>query len=70
MAWIAIPDINWEYSDTPNEDKKLIDTYDYDLHSNHVNGVIQEGDTINKYVLCRQTDNPHPGYGMIKINVE
>lgn len=64
MAWkTIIEDDNWEYSDEPNVDRRSFDTYDYDLNAKHVNGIRynKEGDKI--YVLSKQINVPHPGYG-------
>lgn len=69
MAWINVPeDITWEYSTTPNTDKKTVDTYDYDAFTNHTLGV--RGDANHKwYVMARQKNNPNPGYGEIYFYV-
>ena len=72
MAWTAIAGVDWEYSTTPNADKKAGDTYDYDLDSGHVLGI--RSITVNSitteiYVLCRQVTalatpkDPGGGYG-------
>lgn len=69
MAWIPVPqDANWEYSTTPNTDKKLVDTYDYDTFTEHVLGVRGDANHI-WYVLARQVNNPNPGYGEIYFYV-
>lgn len=54
----------WEYSDSPNTDKKAIDSYDYDAFANHVSGIrnLSVGCIL---VLARQKDVLHPGYGEI-----
>ena len=69
MAWTAIAGVDWEYSTTPNADKKAEDTYDYDLDSGHVLGIRTNEDLTEIYVLCRQITapatpkDPGAGYG-------
>ncbi|TKB25984.1 hypothetical protein FCL47_12935 [Desulfopila sp. IMCC35006] len=69
--WLEIPeDSNWEYSNTPNADKRDVDSYDYDYFTAHVDGV--RGDVNHKYyVLARQKSavNSHSGYGEIYFYV-
>jgi len=63
MAWLTITEKqNWEYSDTPNTDKKLIDSYDYDRFTNHINGIITDPHGI-RYALARQIYPSEAGYG-------
>ena len=67
MAWNIIEEKpNWEYSDTPNTDKKPIDHYDYDNNAVHVNGSkhVFSGE---KFVLARQRFHAHPGYGELYV---
>jgi len=67
MAWHIIEEKpNWEYSDTPNTDKKPIDHYDYDNNAVHVNGTkhVFSGE---KFVLARQRFHEHPGYGELYV---
>lgn len=67
MAWNIIEEKpNWEYSDTPNTDKKPIDHYDYDNNAVHVNGSkpVFSGE---KFVLARQRFHLHPGYGELYV---
>lgn len=74
MAWNSIPNNdNWEYSDTPETDKRAQDTYKYDVFSNHISGIRTNYDGTQIYVLCRQHDirltsgsNP-PGYGELVL---
>ncbi len=70
MAWSAIVGtLDWEYSTTPNTDKKAEDTYDYDADSGHVLGIRTNSDATEIYVLCRQVTavatpkDPGGGYG-------
>ena len=69
MSWQAVPNnANWEYSNTPNTDKKASDTYDYDADSNHTNGIRDNGDGTSNYVLCRQINGSCPvGYGELPV---
>ena len=76
MAWVAIAGVDWEYSTTPNTDKKVDDSYDYDLDSGHVLGIrtnvrVDIPDT-ETYVLCRQITAPatpkDPGGGYGELN--
>lgn len=72
MAWIAIANVDWEYSSAPNTDKKAEDTYDYDLDSGHVAGIRTNSDGTEMYVLCRQVTAPgvvkDPGAGFGELN--
>ena len=72
MAWTAIAGVDWEYSTTPDTDKKAEDTYDYDLDSGHVLGIRTNEDTTEMYVLCRQVTAPgvvrDPGAGYGELN--
>lgn len=68
MAWKLIEEKpNWEFSDTPNTDKKLIDHYDYDNFAVHTNGV-KKFSSGEKFVLARQRYHDHPGYGELYIS--
>lgn len=70
MAWHIIEENpNWEYSDTPNTDKKPIDHYDYDNNAVHVNGTkhVFSGE---KFVLARQRFHLHPGYGELYVRYD
>jgi hypothetical protein len=69
MAWVDVPqDTNWEYATSPNADKKPIDTYDYDMFTDHVAGIRGDANHV-WYVLCRQKNNPNPGYGELYFYV-
>ena len=67
MAWNIIEEKpNWEFSDTPNTDKKPIDHYDYDNNTVHVNGTkhVFSGEI---FVLARQRFHSHPGHGELYV---
>lgn len=67
MAWVILEEkLNWEYSDTPNSDKKPIDHYDYDNNTVHTNGYVKMF-SGEKFVLARQRFHDHPGHGELYI---
>ncbi|MDD4436478.1 MAG: hypothetical protein PHS04_00370 [Tissierellia bacterium] len=67
MAWNIIEEKpNWEYSDTPNTDKKPIDHYDYDNNTVHTNGYVKIF-SGKKFVLARQRFHAQPGYGELYV---
>lgn len=66
MAWLNVPEnVNWEYSNAPNTDKKSVDSYDYDTFTDHIAGIVAINANIGKVVLARQKTHPNPGYGEI-----
>jgi len=67
MAWTEIAGVKWEYSNSPNTDKMMDDTYDYDKDSGHVAGIRTNSDGTEIYVLCRQM-NRIDGIGYGELN--
>lgn len=66
MAWTDVfENPYWEYSTTPDTDKKSQDSYDYATFSGHVAGLRTNSDSTIVYVLARQKAaySDHPGYG-------
>lgn len=66
MSWTDVfENPYWEYSTTPNADKKSQDTYEYDVFSGHFLGIRTNTDLTEIYVLARQKTiySEHPGYG-------
>jgi hypothetical protein len=67
MAWIQIPGINWEYSDTPVIDDPY-NAHNYTKMNGLVDGIRTNSDGTQVYVYCRQqkTLTKGIGYGEIK----
>lgn len=61
MAWTAIPNIDWEYSTTPETD----DPGNADKYTgNHTAGIRTNADGTEIYVYCRMTTRTDGvGYG-------
>ena len=63
MAWIKIPQIDWEYSSTPEiDDPDNASKYT----GKHTLGIRTNSDNTKIYVYCRQLGQTHGiGYGEI-----
>ena len=64
MAWIKIPQINWDYSTTPEiDDPKNAHNY----IGKHTLGIRTNSDSTQIYVYCKQLDKLD-GIGFGEIN--